>query len=249
MQNNKQLKAKWGPLAAVVATIVIYFASQVIGTILILAVAKARGWDQAQINHWVQQTFPQFIYIVLVEGVTLLMLWRFLRRRHASFRDLSLRRPKVRDASYVLLGALIYFPILVAVMAGIQAWLPQINLNQAQEIGFNHTQGPALVLAFVSLVVLPPVTEEILVRGFLYGGLKSKLPKIWAALVTSLLFGAAHLEFGSGAPLLWSAAIDTFILSMVLVYLREKTGSLWASIGLHMTKNAIAFGALFLFIK
>src|ERR1022692_4140912 len=35
--------------------------------------------------------------------------------------------------------------------------------------------------------------------------------------------------------------MDTFLLSLVLVYLQEKTGKLWASMGLQMLKNLIAF--------
>ena len=101
------------------------------------------------------------------------------------------------------------------------------------------------MLVFISLVLLPPVVEEIVARGFLYTGLRSKLPKIVAALITSALFAAAHLQWGSGAPLLWVAALDTFTLSLVLVYLREKTGGLAASMGVHMLKNGLAFVVLF----
>jgi len=60
-------------------------------------------------------------------------------------------------------------------------------------------------------------------------------------MVTSLVFGLAHLEFGSGGPLVWAAAIDTFLLSIILVYLRERTGALYAGILLHMLNNFIAF--------
>ena len=35
--------------------------------------------------------------------------------------------------------------------------------------------------------------------------------------------------------------------NLVLIYLREKTGSLWASITLHACKNGVAFAALFVF--
>src|SRR5690606_7282850 len=103
-----------------------------------------------------------------------------------------------------------------------------------------------LILVFISLVLLPPFVEEVLARGFLYTGLKTKWPVWAAAVVTSLIFAAAHLEFGSGAPLLWVAAIDTFTLSLVLIYLREKTGKLGASIMLHMLKNGVAFVLLFI---
>jgi membrane protease YdiL (CAAX protease family) len=66
-----------------------------------------------------------------------------------------------------------------------------------------------------------------------------------AVILTSLIFASAHLPEGGAAGLLYIAALDTFILSLVLIYLREKTGGLWASITLHAIKNGIAFVALF----
>jgi membrane protease YdiL (CAAX protease family) len=104
----------------------------------------------------------------------------------------------------------------------------------------------ALTLTFVSLVILPPITEEILVRGFLYSSLKKALPLIWAALLTSAMFAIAHLPEGGASGPLYIAALDTFVLSLVLIYLREKTGGLWASITLHAIKNGVAFAALFI---
>jgi membrane protease YdiL (CAAX protease family) len=82
------------------------------------------------------------------------------------------------------------------------------------------------------------------VRGYLYSGLRSKLKYLPALLITSLLFGAAHLsENDSG--LLWSGALDTFLLSVVLVYLRENTGALYAGMLVHMANNVIAFSVHF----
>jgi membrane protease YdiL (CAAX protease family) len=81
----------------------------------------------------------------------------------------------------------------------------------------------------------------------LYKGLRNKFSFPVAAVATSLLFALGHLQFGSGAPLLWVAGLDTFVLSVVLCYLREKTGSLWPGIMIHAAKNAVAFSVLFLF--
>ena len=73
------------------------------------------------------------------------------------------------------------------------------------------------------------------------------MPKIVAALITSIIFATAHLEFGEGAPLLWVAAIDTFVLSLALVYVRERTGRLWGSMGVHALKNTVAFVSIYIF--
>jgi membrane protease YdiL (CAAX protease family) len=124
--------------------------------------------------------------------------------------------------------------------------IPSLNINQKQEIGFNSVHGAIpLILTFISLVIIPPLAEEIATRGFLYSGLRKWLPRLVAALAVSILFGAAHLPEGNSGPL-WIGGVDMFTLSLVLVFLREKTGNLWAGITLHALKNGIAFVSLFL---
>jgi membrane protease YdiL (CAAX protease family) len=141
----------------------------------------------------------------------------------------------------------LYYISYLVIVSVAGALVPALNVDQAQELGFNPIGTGELILTFISLVILPPIVEETLMRGFLYTSLKKRLTKVNAALITSVIFAAAHLQFGSGAPLLWVAAIDTFVLSLFLVYLREKTGSLWASMTLHALKNGVAFASLFIF--
>jgi membrane protease YdiL (CAAX protease family) len=64
-------------------------------------------------------------------------------------------------------------------------------------------------------------------------------------LVTSLFFGLAHLQLGNGAAALWAAGLDTFVLSLVLVYLREKSGALYAGMLVHSLNNVVAFSVHF----
>jgi membrane protease YdiL (CAAX protease family) len=123
-----------------------------------------------------------------------------------------------------------------------------INLDQKQELGFDAVVGTIeRLMAFVSLVVLPPIVEEVMFRGFLFAGLRKKLPFPAVALLVSLIFASLHLLEGSGG-LLWVAGIDTFVLSLVLCYVREKTGNLWAGIAVHMLKNCVAFLYLYVFV-
>lgn len=146
-----------------------------------------------------------------------------------------------------MIGFVIYFVVFVIISAIAKHFVPDLDLDQKQQIGFKDPSRLQLPLVFVSLVILPAFVEETLVRGFLYTGLKKGLNKVWAILLASSLFAIAHLQAGSGEPLLWIAALDTFVLSLVLIYLKDKTGSLWAPIGLHLLKNWLAFSYLFLF--
>lgn len=238
----------WNPLGAVIYVLAVYFASQVIGGIILSIYPSIKHWSNAQALAWQQTSIAaQFIYFVVVEGLMVLAVWLFLRRYRAGFRDIGLTRPKASDPLYGVGGFAVYYACYVPIVIFLARLIPALNVNQEQQIGFNHATGLIpLIMVFLSLVILPPLVEEILMRGFLFGSLRTRLSFAYAAIITSVVFASGHLQLGSGAPPLWVAAIDTFVLSLVLCYLREKTGRLWASITVHMLKNGIAFVSLFL---
>lgn len=242
--------ARWSALEAVSVTICVYFGSQFVGTAIASVWPLLFGWNSERIFDWFEKAiFGQFWLIFCIETAALGMLGLFLRRRKATARSIGLYgKPQVRDLGLVVLGYLLYMAAYITLLQVVKSLLPSINLDQEQEIGFESAQGFQLSLVFMSLVVLPPIVEEIMMRGFLYTGLKNQL-RSWLAVVgTSILFAIAHLQFGGDAPLLWVAAIDTFVLSLLLIYVREKSGGrLWAPIGLHALKNLVAFLTLFVF--
>jgi len=228
--------------------LVTFFLSQILAGLLLSIYPALQHWTNAQANDWISNSInAQFFYVLLAEGLALGLLYLFLRGYRTSFAVVGLRKPRWLDVGKGALAFPVYF-VAYLFITGIAAGLIHgLNVDQAQDIGFNnvHTLLP-LVLTFISLVILPPLTEEIMVRGFLFGSLRKNLSFIWATLITSLIFASAHLPEGGSAGPLWIGAIDTFILSVVLCYLREKTNSLWAGITLHALKNGVAFVALFL---
>jgi membrane protease YdiL (CAAX protease family) len=246
---SKNRRVGYGPIAAILVTVGVYFASQLLVGLAVSLIPLFNGWSEQRLESWLSDSVPvQFVTVLLVEAATLWLLWRFMKIRQVGVRAIGLVKPQVRDIGYAVAGYMVYFALFIAISVIAKALIPELNLDQEQEIGFSKSiAGPALSVVFISLVILPPLTEEIVARGFLYTGLRNKLPKITAALITSVLFAAAHLQWGSGVALLWVAALDTFVLSLVLVYLREKTGSLWSPILVHMLKNGLAFSLLFIF--
>jgi len=237
----------YGPLLTVGITLAIYLGAQLLGSVLISLIPGFLHWTPQQSSDWLtNNTGAQFLFIAIVEALTLFALRKFLKARQANFKNLGLNRPRLIYIAHALSGFAIYFVMYIAGLVIASKLVPGLNIEQKQELGFSTaTHGSGLWLIFLSLVILPPITEEIVVRGFLYGGLSTKLTPSSAAIIASLLFAAAHLAEGGKGGLLWVAAIDTFILSMVLCYLREKTGSLWPSIGVHLLKNGLAFVLLF----
>lgn len=242
-----QTGVNWGAFDAVSLTAALYFGSQIAVTLGVLLYAASQSVNFSDvISQSEKSTGLQFMVSCLLHGFMALGLWWLLRLRGRKFVNLGLRHPQLKDVGFVLIGIVMYVPLALAVLSIAEAVVPGLDLDQKQQIGFAGTQGWSLALVFTSLVILPPVVEELVCRGFLYLGLKRRLPKYVAVLLTSLIFAMAHLQFNSGEPLLWTAAIDTFSLSLVLIYLREATDGLWAPIGLHMAKNSLAFYLLFL---
>lgn len=249
-QNNKQSSlVTWGPVAAVVIIIVIYFLSQLLAVLILSIYPVFRHWSYAESQTWLSNSnYAQFFLTLIIEALSLGLLALFLRHRKTNFKSLGLKdHPRLLDIGYVLVGFAAYILTFYLSLTLLEHIAPSLNVNQKQDIGFStSTAGNQLWLVFASLVILPPIVEEILFRGFMYTGLRTKMHKVVAALITSVFFASLHLIEGTSG-ILWVAGLDTFILSMVLVYLREKTDKLWAPMGLHMAKNFLAFASLFLF--
>lgn len=246
--DKKESPLGYGPLAAVLVSLGGYISSDIIAGLTLSLLPIFTGWSTQELQSWLNSSVvAQFIAVLLVVGVLGLILTNFLRSRKVSWSRLGLKTPQSRDVKYALIGYVVYFVAFIIVSEFVSSFVSGLNLEQEQEIIFNKSvTGPALGLVFLSLVILPAFFEEMLFRGFLYTGLRTKWPKAVAALVASILFAIAHLQLGSGNALLWIAALDTFILSLILIYIREKTGSLAGPIMIHFTKNSLAFIVLFL---
>lgn len=227
----------------------IYTVVPVIAVMAVAAYPYAHGWSGKRISDWLTGSVTaQFFYFLIAEAITVLVIFGLLKWFRWSWRSIGFVRPRWYHLLAGIAAALPYYALYIGIVVVVGLLVPGFDQNQKQDIGFDSVHGPlALTLTFLSLVILPPIAEEITMRGFLYTGLRKWMPRIIAALVVSVLFGAAHLAEGGAAGPLWVGALDTFALSLVLVGLRELTGNLWAGIVLHMTKNLVAFLALFIF--
>lgn len=248
---NASEVAPWGPLRAVMGVIFSFIGVQVITTIIVAVYANLQGWSSETTVEWLSETVPQFTLLAVSEILTLCIIWMFIMQYPWQRVKAALGLHKIRwhDAGWVILGAVLYFAAYLTFLSVIRIFLP-INVEQEQEIGFDNVQNTAgLALTFIGLVVLAPVTEEIVFRGYLYAGMRRWVGIVGGAIFTSIIFSLPHLVQGADGNLLWVAGIDTFALSLVLCYLREKTGSIYAGMGVHAVKNCIAFLALYVFIS
>ncbi|MBO4276631.1 CPBP family intramembrane metalloprotease [Candidatus Saccharibacteria bacterium] len=136
--------------------------------------------------------------------------------------------------------------LLAAGLIYIFTLFPWFNAEEVQDVGFSvYMSGGDRVIAFFTLVVVAPIAEEIIFRGWLYGKIRvtlhDKIPEqyniVLSILIVSVLFGAVHLQ--------WNVGVNVFALSVVACALREVTGTIYAGILAHMVKNGVAFYLLY----
>jgi len=89
----------------------------------------------------------------------------------------------------------------------------------------------ATVLMFFMAAFVAPVVEEVVFRGYLQSSLRRHLPAWGAISAAALVFAAIH-----GSLLLLPIY---FIIGAGLGYVYERTGSVYAAIGLHMVNNVL----------
>lgn len=242
-RNSKAEKPNLGsPFRVIITTLVIFFLSQLIALFFVeLGYAALHPHSKSVVDITSGSVAGQFAYVLIAESLAALLAIAIVKRRHLSLSSIGLgRRPTINDLLQASVGFAIFFGVLI--VAGLlTSFFPDLS-KEKQDVGFNDLHGGLQeALAFISLVVLPPLGEETLMRGYLYSGLR-QVWQFWPALVvTSIFFGVAHLQLGSGTALVWVAAIDTFLLSIILVFLRERTGALYAGMLVHMVNNLIAF--------
>lgn len=92
-----------------------------------------------------------------------------------------------------------------------------------------------LPLFLLALVVLGPLFEEVLFRGFMFAGLQhSRLGNPGAIIITAALWAAIHLQYD-----IYGIA-TIFTMGILLGVVRMKTGSLYLTLGLHAAVNLLA---------
>jgi len=168
------------------------------------------------------------------------LAFAFLRLHRRGPRDLGLDRPTTNDWRYVGYG------LAAAIGANLLIALPNKIWSDSghgsQQIGndLQHASGLVTFVLALAIVLLAPIAEELLFRGYV---LRSSL-RHWSAvpsvLVTGIVFGLFHLGDPKTLPSIAGLAAFGTLSAIVAV----RTGRLVPSIALHMGFNLLGALAL-----
>ncbi|MDE0820935.1 MAG: type II CAAX endopeptidase family protein [Opitutales bacterium] len=169
-----------------------------------------------------------------------------LRNRYPKLFGDSLNRPDGLSAANAIpfsISAFIKFlPLLwiVTLLANIFLYMIGINPEQQKLVEMMREAAQQRPIQFAGLafgaIILAPLAEETLFRGYIYRFLRAKSSQSNAAIFSSLLFALIHFNLTSFAPL--------FLLSLLLTWTYEKTGNLLTPILFHAIFNAHTVGLI-----
>jgi membrane protease YdiL (CAAX protease family) len=232
------LRVPW-PVSSVVLMIVIWIGLQV-GIAVVLQVLAGQLPAVREFLHGVGtgQDIQALLILDLVEAALGFgIVWGILRRYHAPWSALGWRYFDVPKALVYLVGVMVLFvAVSAAVLWLVSRLIPGFNANQAQDNEFIGLAGQHRALALFALVLLPPILEETIFRGFMFPAMAKRWGVPAGAVISSIIFGVAH----------WQANISiyTFLLGLLLCAMYVKLKSIIPGMGLHMLNNYLAFLAL-----
>ena len=172
-------------------------------------------------------------YLLLIaDGLTVLalLLWGRFKERQPMMDYTALRRPLGGRGALlcVALGAAanFWFALAVNLIPWPAAWLEEYAASVS-------TLSGADVLTVAAVVLAAPCCEELVFRGRIYGELAVTIPAGAAVMLQAILFGGMH------DGMIWM--IYAFVLGCVLGYVRKLTGTLRATLLVHMAFNGASY--------
>ncbi len=212
--NDKDKKQNWRPIDLIRAALLV--AAVFVVTYVILS----------RLN--LNKTMPKILILNFVEALCFLGAWFYLQGKYPlSCIDYGFCKDKYRKM------------LLIGIVGGLFVSIENIKYfyyHATKGLGsddpntfVNPSYGALNVVSFITLsVVLLPVIEEILFRGYVYRILKNRYNYIIGGVVTTLIWVIMHMDPKAA------------LYSIILIAIYEYSGSLGSCILAHIMTNAMA---------
>ncbi|MEO5578502.1 MAG: type II CAAX endopeptidase family protein [Sphingomicrobium sp.] len=219
VQNEEPIRPKWRrivdfPLVSMVVGVALLVATTWLASVVIRQLPKM-GTPPAS---------RQMLLGLAVVGLVILVYKYAISKLGETPRDDLRSEHALRNFGLGLAGGALLFSLVTAVAALVGVY---------DIVGWGSTR--SILYALVMIGIIPGVLEEILFRGILFRHLEDFGGSWFALVLTSALFGVAHV-FNPNATAFSSFAIAVEA-GVLLGGAYMLTRSLWAPIGLHAAWN------------
>jgi uncharacterized protein len=180
------------------------------------------------------------ISVLVINPVTVGILVLAVRLSGANpIEYLALVRPRLRSAVIGIVGIL----LIIAVTDALLFVSGEAIVSPFQTISYSSAEREGwLPLLWLATVVVGPLGEEIVFRGYLFRGFARSERAAWPAIIViSILWAGQHVQYD------WTGITEIFVAGLFLGWLRWRSGSTLLTFLLHglfnlegMTETLIA---------
>ena len=176
-------------------------------------------------NIWLSTISPQLVMLAcsIVGGI-------ISASSNEGRKALRLRLPRISEAFLSVLSTIFFIPFSILASAIALRILQQIfgDVTMTSAV-FNENLSP--VAMFILICIIPAITEELLFRSVLMGGLEARFPPAVAVIISGVLFGLFHMNFYQ--------LVSPLLLGILAAYVTYRSASVISAILVHLTNNVV----------
>ena len=228
--NRKEMTVPAYVIKKLLAFVLIYIASVIIGEAVIIGSLSGMGFDVMNgemppegIVTWLLSYFEYAVYILLA-----FLYIKVIEKESPK----AMFQGKALD---YLTGAVFSVGLLAVIICGCCA------SGSISFLGVGADFKLSKLLLILPGIVLQSASEEVLCRGFLLGALKKRIPVPAAVFISSSVFVFLHfLGMLSCEPEYFLVGtINLYLISILFSVLTLKRGNIWMACGLHFAWNYV----------
>lgn len=124
----------------------------------------------------------------------------------------------------------------VAVAYGLNYLFSATGFIESSESYQNVAKNQYDVAVWAGLIlygVVSPFVEEVIFRGFLYGRMRVYMPKVWAVLISALLFGVYHGNMVQG--------VYGFVMGILFTVAYDRYKNFYLAVIMHAIANLVGY--------
>jgi len=178
------------------------------------------------LNKFIGMEAAMLIYYLLAFGISFWIV-NSIRKIETGVSTFNLKIENYRIIPFIIVVAI---ALLLGVITPISGLIPMPEIFQKAFLGMAKQNG---VLSLLLMVIAAPILEELLFRGVILDGLLKKYSPVKSILISSTIFGLAHLN-----PWQFVAA---FVIGIFAGWIYYKSRSLSLTIIIHASVNSFGY--------
>jgi membrane protease YdiL (CAAX protease family) len=237
---SDDLRVPWGWLEVALLVILGAIASVVVTWGMAEVAVRFFGANSTDVFGDTMSTAKSVVVLLsqaVIDGLAILYLYLMLQARtdapfwpSIGWREMRSGAGKIRDSALQFLAGGAVLAVVVSFVGGF------LNSKETLPIEELLKARVSILLFGILGVLVAPLVEETIFRGFLYPVIARRLGIAAGIAITGTLFGLMHAAQLGGA---WGQIALLILVGIVLTWVRARTGTVAASFFVHLGYNGL----------